>query len=79
MEPGPSCRLEGKTSAMNETPQTQGETGQRRRDWRGRRRAEVNEVHAKDTWRQRGHRPVAGRQAQPRASFPYAGQPVACL
>lgn len=40
---------------------------------------DVNEAHAKDTWQQGGHRPVAGRQAQPRASFPYAGQPAACL
>lgn len=32
MEPGPPCRLRKKTAAWKETPQTEGKTGQRRRE-----------------------------------------------
>lgn len=78
--PGPLCGLEDKTAVLKETPQTGYKTGQRRRESGGGPwRAHVSEVHVKHTWWHGGRRPVAGRQARPRASFPYAGQPAACL
>ena len=58
IEPGPRRALEGEARPWG----VSGQGGGLRR----RRGARGSEAPAKDTWRQRGRRPVAGRQARPR-------------